>query len=329
MNRGACILVALLIAALAGLAAADGPPGAAQPPNWDPSAGPPPPPFDPSPRPKPAPPAKIEPPAAAIDAAKVDELAAQLGSDEYAVREAAEAKLAELGSGVMAGLDRTLARSDDVEVLTRLERVYRKLTPQETYAGKSPRPGFLGVQMEVVSTDQEPRLKGREWGVRVTGVVSAGPAEKTGLRVADLVVRVDGEPFVGDVTTLSFVRRVQRAGDGGRVEIEFLRGSERHKVTVTLAGVPGAADVRNAAPAQQGVVIINGRATLSGPGDQVTEQDVINYRWSCWWQARRQTARAGAAGEQGGTSETPPAVPAEPAKVVPDQPFQSDPKEKS
>ena len=310
MRCRTAIFPALVVAAVAALAVADDPTAPAVPAA---PGSPVPSPVDPS-----------------VEAVQVDGLAGQLGSDDYAVREAAEAQLTERGAGVTLHLDRTLARSDDAEVLIRLERVYRKLVPSQAYAGTSLRPGFLGVQMKVVSTDEEPRLKGRQWGVQVEGVVADGPAEKAGMRNGDLIVLVDGQPFVGDVTQMSFIRRVQRVGDGGSVEIEFLRGAERRKVTVKLTAIPGAADAPDGAPVPgraqgaviRGVVIVNGQAVLSGPSDQVTAQDVVDYRWDCWWQAHRREVRAGV--KQGGPSSPPATAPADAAKPVPEKPAEND-----
>lgn len=260
-------------------------------------------------------------PAPPIDAATVDRLAAQLGADEYAVREDAEARLGAMGEGVMPHLDRTLALTDDAEVLARMERVYRKFVPTSKYAGASRQPGFLGVQMQVVSAETEPRLEGRQWGVQITAVVADSPAEKAGMETGDLIILVDGQPFVGDVTTQDFVRRVQRAGAGGNVEVEFLRGQERRKTTVALAGVPGTAEVR---PVQGGVIVQNGRVLTVGPANQVSEQDVLDYRWSRWWQAYRRELRAAAAPEKAGPAEAAPSGPDSPAPV---KPSQTDPKE--
>jgi hypothetical protein len=268
-------------------------------------------------------PVRVESPAPPVDVARADELVSQLGADQYAVREAAESQLIAMGRGVLTPLDRTLAATKDAEVLMRLERVYRALTPQETYAGKNPRPGFLGVQMEVHSTDQDPRLKGREWGVKVVSVVADSPAEKAGLRADDLIVKVDREPFLGDVTTGSFVRRVQQIGEGESVEIEFFRGKEQLKVTAVLGGMAKPPEEQNVvAPGQpvnvRQVVVVNGRVVSPTPSSGVTEQDVVSYRWTRWWRTHREAVSGAKKAEAveakdaptSGAAKAPAAVPA-------------------
>lgn len=273
-------------------------------------------------------------PAPPVDIDRANELALQLGADQYAVREAAEAQLITMGQGVLKPLDRTLATTKDSEVLMRLERVYRALTPQETYAGRNPQPGFLGVQMEVHSTDEDPRLKGREWGVKVVSVVPDSPAEKAKLQANDLIVKVDGEPFLGDVTAGSFVRRVQQAGAGADVEIELFRGTERLTVTATLSGTAKPAEGQDPnVPGQPAnvrqVVIINGRVVSQVPSSSaVTEQDIISYRWRRWWRAHCDTVRGVKKSEAGEAKDAPD--PVAPMAKVPavEKPSSDRPKEK-
>jgi hypothetical protein len=246
------------------------------------------------------------------DASQVAQLAAALGADEYAARQAAEEALAAMGASVLPLLDTHLATCDDAEVLARMERIYRRLVPAPEYIGKSQRPGFLGVQMGVVSTEDDARLNERQWGVRVVSVVPDSAAEAAALAADDLIVTVDGEEFIGDVNTTHFVRRIQRVGEGGVVDIEYLRGNALKKTSVTLGGAPATTEL-----AQPGAPNI--RIVRSGPQREVTEQDVIDYRWSRWWKTRREGLRAAAEPPEtkpagGGQPLKPPTLPEVPSE---------------
>ncbi len=93
--------------------------------------------------------------------------------------------------------------------------------------------GFLGVQL----TDLTPDLRkhfgvAEEHGVMVGHVEADSPADKAGVRVGDILVRVDDEPVAGswDVTRL-----VRPKKDGETVNIEVVRDGRSQQLGVTLA----------------------------------------------------------------------------------------------
>jgi membrane-associated protease RseP (regulator of RpoE activity) len=246
-----------------------------------------------------------------VDPAEVSRLVGQLASETYAARETAEKRLAALGKAAVTHLDPLLATTSDPEVLARLKRVYKLHVPESAYRkeGEKLEPGFLGVRLEVKAADDDERLTGRQWGVRIVEVVSGTAAEEAGLQAGDLIIKVDGETFEGNIAAAHFVRRIQRVGAGGQVSMEYYRrkginsaaertrrvdgggearpdldeevgdGSEMKKVTVTLRS----RDVQVAGQA---------RVIRSGQSGDVTRDEMLAYRWTRYWKQYRAAMRA-------------------------------------
>ena len=279
-----------------------------------------------------------------VDAAKVAELVNQLGDAAFATREAAEAQLKALGPAAMPVLDPLLAKSSDLEILRRLERVYRSLVPAAEYQGATPQPGFLGISYSVADSDDEARLAERQWAVVVNSVVAGSPAETGGLQAGDLIVALEGEQFIGDASTNFFSERLLSIGEGAEARLTLLRSGERREVTVTLASRRG----MDSTPT--GGVVIRQRVVIvpQGGAPQVIEPDnrdvpqtaaqelpkaderVLAYRWSKYWAARLAKLRGPPAqGAAPGKTESRPA----PAADAPPQEAKSQdnsrPKEKT
>ena len=223
--------------------------------------------------------------AGTVDPARVAALAASLGDAKWKERESAEAQLKAMPATVLGVLDGHLGATADAEVLARLERVYRRHVPPAEYIGSSQQAGFLGVRMSAVSADEDSRLYPRQFGVKIQEVIAESAAQAAGLQADDLVVTVDGEEFLGDVRTTHFVERIQRVGEGGKVEIGFFRDDELKRVTVTLTAPIGEAVIPNRPmpqPLEPGVE----------PGAAGPDPRVVDYRWTKYWKARQETARA-------------------------------------
>jgi len=92
--------------------------------------------------------------------------------------------------------------------------------------------GYLGVQM----TDLTPELRTHfgvpeDAGVMVSKVVEGSPAERAGLRVGDVITRVDGE----DVDSAIALRRlVSGHEDGDEAVLEIWRAGSAETVTAVL-----------------------------------------------------------------------------------------------
>jgi putative serine protease PepD len=69
-------------------------------------------------------------------------------------------------------------------------------------------------------------------GVRVTSVESGGPAASAGLRVGDVITKLDGHP-VGEPGDL--IALVRKYAPGSVVSVEYRRGNDRQTASVTLA----------------------------------------------------------------------------------------------
>lgn len=73
---------------------------------------------------------------------------------------------------------------------------------------------------------------GRAGGVRLTSVVSGGPAAAAGLRAGDVVLRLDGHPLTEATDLIALVRKY---APGSVVTVEYRRGNDQRSASVTLA----------------------------------------------------------------------------------------------
>jgi S1-C subfamily serine protease len=93
---------------------------------------------------------------------------------------------------------------------------------KELLAGRDIVHGFLGVRFQ--RDAQGP-------GVLVASIVRDSPAEKAGLRVTDVLLKVD-DVILDHAVRLQNILSVQRAGQ--KLKIELRRGLEKKTITVTL-----------------------------------------------------------------------------------------------
>ncbi|MES2153027.1 MAG: caspase family protein [Pseudomonadota bacterium] len=96
--------------------------------------------------------------------------------------------------------------------------------------------GKMGLNVATLTPRQaldagNPSLK----GVRITEVVAAGPADKLGLRVGDIIVQANGKPVASDaeISALLHERLV-----GAATRLRVLRGAEQRDVLVPAALQP-------------------------------------------------------------------------------------------
>jgi serine protease Do len=93
--------------------------------------------------------------------------------------------------------------------------------------------GYLGITFRA----EDPFDGTPLGGVRVTSVVPGGPADRAGLRVDDLIVRIDDQ----DITGAEVLRAVISASSPGQeVRLLVRRGREQVEITATLAEFPRA-----------------------------------------------------------------------------------------
>jgi putative serine protease PepD len=74
-------------------------------------------------------------------------------------------------------------------------------------------------------------------GVELTEIDPQGPAAKAGLRTRDVITGIDGKPVDGGMEELIVTIRTRRPGDV--VVLDYVRGSSRGQVSVTLGGKEG------------------------------------------------------------------------------------------
>jgi putative serine protease PepD len=98
-----------------------------------------------------------------------------------------------------------------------------KRLAQEIIDNGSARRTVIGAQVGGMASDS---------GARVTSVEANGPAAAAGLRVGDVITKLDGRP-VGEPGDL--IALVRKYAPGSVVSVEYRRGSARQTASVTLA----------------------------------------------------------------------------------------------
>ena len=101
--------------------------------------------------------------------------------------------------------------------------------------------GWLGVQLQAFNRKLAAHLKmANVTGVIVTGIVQDSPAEKSGMRVGDIVASFDNEPVEAetDEDVKVFARTLSQAEVGKVVEINLLRGQDPLSVKAIIEKQP-------------------------------------------------------------------------------------------
>jgi serine protease Do len=92
-------------------------------------------------------------------------------------------------------------------------------TVASALAGKGIVRPWLGVSAQAVTADIAASLgMAKPGGARVTGVYEGGPADKAGVKVGDVILKVDGRE-VYDGRGLRFRAAVRRSGDSANLEV--------------------------------------------------------------------------------------------------------------
>jgi membrane-associated protease RseP (regulator of RpoE activity) len=124
----------------------------------------------------------------------------------------------------------------DPEVKSRLYRVMRERVMVDL---DQTRPGFVGIQMQVVEFGTGDGKVVPAVGV---GMVTPGsPADKARLQVGDVIVELDGEGWKSEEASEEFAGRVGSMRPGTEVVLTVSRGRKSMEVGLTLAPRPWAA----------------------------------------------------------------------------------------
>jgi TPR repeat protein len=111
-------------------------------------------------------------------------------------------------------------------------------SPPAVTAARTPAPGpvWMGINLEDEFARQpDPQGMIRPLGVRIVGTWPGEPADKAGLKKADIITKIDGKP-VADLRAYDRCLDVKNPGDG--VVVVFIRGNERKQARVTLMAEP-------------------------------------------------------------------------------------------
>ncbi len=96
--------------------------------------------------------------------------------------------------------------------------------------------GQIGAGLQTITPTLARGLHlAQDWGVIVSDLLPGGPADLAGLRVADIIVSVDGKPM-DSLPLLAFDLYTRGAGD--RLKLTVLRGTDRRDLDVPVVDRP-------------------------------------------------------------------------------------------
>ncbi len=98
----------------------------------------------------------------------------------------------------------------------------------------------IGAILQTITPELAAGLRlPRDYGVIVSDIVPGGPADRAGLRIQDIIVRVDGAR-TGSLPLFS--QSLYMHGSGEHAKLDVLRGSDRLQLDVSLAERPHKVD---------------------------------------------------------------------------------------
>lgn len=167
---------------------------------------------------------------------------ANLKSDEFRVREAAQAELLEWArqrpESAMDALFRVSRSHEDPETRERCLAVLRELV-NDDYLKEGE--GFLGIQMRDEKALVPGEIKPRSV-IRVIQVVPDSAAQQAGLQLNDLIAGVDDMVWNDEAGLIPFMNHIRQIKPGTRVLLRILRNGEKLDLAVKLGRRPLLAD---------------------------------------------------------------------------------------
>ena len=180
-------------------------------------------------------------------------LVEKLSSDDFEVREKAYAGLSKWSEENIKASPKLLYKAwkgnDDPELQTRCYNLMREMVVQKEF-GKGK--GFLGIRMTGVILPAKPGGPAGLQAVRVENILDDTPAQKVGLRMGDLIVRVDeldlqqanpanlgaeakpGMRILEMHSVERFSEYIKSKQPGEKVILHCLRGDKRLEIEVCL-----------------------------------------------------------------------------------------------
>lgn len=176
------------------------------------------------------------------EAAEVETLIPQLGSNDYEQREAATKRLEDIGRGALERLRSAYLSSDDLEVRLRIEDiVHSAYLIYHVYD----RYGFLGISQDrrQFTNAQDRRIRPGHIGIRITNVTDDTGAARAGLKKGDLLIGLNGDSIKENFKANAiFGRTIRRLRPGTKITLTILRrtqrGSRQLDVEATLGRCP-------------------------------------------------------------------------------------------
>ena len=199
---------------------------------------------------EPQPDAQLEEPAAPqrakAAAEEIDAWIKQLGDDDFHTREQATKKLTEAGVDAVSALEKAAKQTDDAEARIRAEGILTSFfkgadQPLRKAAGEAL--GRIHPDRKDEFQRQRAAAQGRPLlgvaleddggGAKITAVIPDSAAEKAGVQVDDIVLRVNGAKIT-DIAAMVDEIRKQKPGD--KVTLKIKRGDEELELPATLGG---------------------------------------------------------------------------------------------
>ncbi len=165
-------------------------------------------------------------------AGELEPLIAGLADESFAVRQRATAELVREGhedvEAVQALCLEHFLKNPEPEVRIRCKKVLHELLAESV--------GFIGIRHQPRAYfDEEGELK---QGVEVVEVLPGQPAEKSGLKVGDIIVRIDGKPLGGESAGDDFSRWVRLLGAGKKAVVQLEREGAARELVLTTGAAP-------------------------------------------------------------------------------------------
>lgn len=141
-----------------------------------------------------------------------------------------------LGLGILAGAAHAEGDGDEPgkQVVKKKVMIVDKDGKQTVYEGDGPmvRRGYLGTALMDLTPELRAHFGVPEGaGVMVSRVEAGSPAEKAGLKVGDILTRVDGAAVKSSWDVMGKIRKLD---DGQQIPIEIWRNGKAQNVTVAI-----------------------------------------------------------------------------------------------
>jgi len=158
-----------------------------------------------------------------------EEVLAELDHADFKTREQASQRLKEWAvedsDRAMVDLPRVLSRDLAPEQTERIREVL-----WEIFVSNGE--GYLGIRFML-----KPKVKFRgevQTGVEILSVEPMSPADRSGIKVDDVILEINGEPFTHQTTKEDVVTRVRLLKPGEKVPFMIKRGRKSLKIKVRL-----------------------------------------------------------------------------------------------